>query len=83
MVFNITPLALIVRLSFSLPIIFQNEKTAGLSPRASFLLVFFTDIIKDIQVPVQLFADDCVIYSVVKTAQDQVILNNDLVKIKR
>lgn len=45
-------------------------------------LIYINDIVKDVQVPVKLFADDCVIYSEIKSPQDQVALNEALLKIK-
>lgn len=43
-----------------------------------FFLVFINDIVHDIPVKIQLFADDCVLYVEVNACSDQVLLNNSI-----
>lgn len=47
-----------------------------------FFLVFINDIVRDIQVKIKLFADDCVLYNEIYNHNDQVVLNASLEKIQ-
>lgn len=47
-----------------------------------FFLIFINDIVQDMPVKIKLFADDCLLYHVVRNRNDQALLNASLSKIE-
>ncbi|MDJ1258138.1 MAG: reverse transcriptase domain-containing protein, partial [Candidatus Midichloria sp.] len=63
------------------PMVFGIPEGSVLGPLL--FLIFIDDIQCFITIAIKLFADDCVLYNKIVTERDQILLNDNLLKIKQ